>query len=87
MIGLWYLVAFLQVNFRNFNNSGYDEINIFTNSVDTKTKGLDFVANYKKRFDNNNRIALTLGLNLNETEVERTHEPDVFTNKGISLGG
>ena len=37
-------------DFAQFDGAGYDEINIFTNAINTTTRGLDLVANYKKTF-------------------------------------
>lgn len=65
-------------DFSQFSGAGYDEINIFTNAVNTTTQGLDFVANYKKTFDENNRLNLTLGANFNKTEVDDFNVPEVF---------
>lgn len=65
-------------DFSQFDGAGYDEINIFTNAVNTTTQGLDFVANYKKTFAENNRLGLTLAANFNNTEVDEFNVPDVF---------
>ncbi len=65
-------------DFSQFDGAGYDEINIFTNAVNTRTQGLDFVLNYKKTMDNENRLNLTLAANFNDTEVNDFNVPDVF---------
>jgi iron complex outermembrane receptor protein len=43
----------------------------FINGVDTKTRGIDLVLNYPIVTDGAGRIDLTLGANVNETEVTR----------------
>ncbi len=54
-------------------SSGVDRIQFFTNSIDTKTKGLDARLNYEKRFSRS-RLNLFMGLHVNETKVHQ-HEP------------
>jgi len=56
-------------DFPAFNGTSYDEITIFTNAVNTVTQGLDFVANYRTFFSENNNLGLTLAANFNSTEV------------------
>ena len=51
---------------------GYDEVNIFTNVIDTRTKGLDLIATYGNRFDENRKLKLTLAANVNELEILET---------------
>ncbi len=61
-----------------FAGSGYDEINVFTNAVNTTTQGLDFVASYKKFFAESHRMGLTLAANFNKTEVDDYNLPAAF---------
>ena len=64
--------------FDEFTGSGYDEINIFTNAVNTTTQGLDFVASYKHFYGESHRMGLTLAANFNRTEVDGFNLPPVF---------
>lgn len=61
--------------FTQFANAGYDEITIFTNAYDTKTQGLDIVANYKLFFENKGSLDLSLAGNFNETTQESVNLP------------
>ncbi len=61
-----------------FAGSGYDEINVFTNAVNTTTQGLDFVASYKHFYGENHRMGLTLAANFNKTEVDGYNLPAAF---------
>ncbi|MCH7619680.1 MAG: TonB-dependent receptor [Candidatus Marinimicrobia bacterium] len=64
---------------------GYDEVNIFTNVIDTRTQGVDFIATYGKRFDENRKLKLTLAANVNELEILETRSPDIVAAKGIDV--
>jgi len=64
---------------------GYDEVNIFTNVIDTRTKGLDFIATYGKRIDGISRLKLTVALNINELEILETRTPPILADKGIDV--
>ncbi len=68
-------------DFSQFAGAGYDEINIFTNAVNTTTQGLDFVANYKNSLSDNSRLGLTLAANFNKTEVDEFNVPAVFAGR------
>jgi len=57
-------------DFPEFNTSGFDDINFFTNAINTSTQGLDFVALYKKRFSDSSILGLSLAVNFNETEID-----------------
>ena len=70
-------------DFPIFDGAGYDEINIFTNAVNTTTKGLDLVANYGMLFDNNGRLNLLLAANFNDTEVDALNVPPAFQQSDI----
>ncbi len=50
------------------------EAQLFANTVDTRTKGLDLILSYRKSFGEN-RLALTLAANFNETRVTDVHIP------------
>lgn len=45
------------------------EIRFFTNHISTRTTGLDIVTTYKKNFDNDSKLNLSLAFTLNKTEV------------------
>lgn len=51
-------------------NLGADVAQFFANGVDTRTRGLDIVLNYKKTFDNH-RLNLGLASNFNDTKIEK----------------
>ncbi|MEL6852455.1 MAG: TonB-dependent receptor, partial [Bacteroidota bacterium] len=72
-------------DFAQFADAGYDEINIFTNAVNTRTQGLDFVANYKKFFSETQTLALTLAANFNSTEVTGFNLPAAFVGREDDL--
>lgn len=57
-------------DFAEFATSGFDDINFFTNAINTTTQGLDVVATYKKGFAENHNLSLSLALNLNETTID-----------------
>lgn len=56
--------------FAAFSGSGYDEINFFSNAINTKTTGLDIVANYRKILSQKSYLDLSLAMNFNETTIE-----------------
>ena len=56
-------------SFPEFEGSGYDEVQIFSNAVDTRTKGIDVVLNYTMDLGNG-LLTLALAANYNETEIE-----------------
>ena len=70
-------------DFPTFDGAGFDEINIFTNAVDTKTKGLDIVANYNMDFDSGNALALSFAANFNDTTVDGFNIPAAFGDSDI----
>ncbi|VUX56044.1 putative TonB-dependent receptor [uncultured Woeseiaceae bacterium] len=60
-------------DFPVFDGSGYDEVNIFTNAIDTTTEGIDVVINYVTEFGNDSQLSLALAANFNDTEVDKVH--------------
>jgi iron complex outermembrane recepter protein len=48
---------------------GYNEITFFTNAINTKTKGIDLVASYKKQITAKSRFTSSLALTFNKTEI------------------
>lgn len=57
-------------DFPAFATSGFDDINFFTNAINTTTQGLDFVALYNKAFSPTNVLNISLAMNFNETVID-----------------
>lgn len=72
-------------DFSQFDGAGYDEITIFTNAYDTRTRGLDIVANYKYFLETQGSLGITLAANFNETTQEGVNLPAALS--GLSLSG
>jgi iron complex outermembrane receptor protein len=51
--------------------SGFAALSFLTNAVDTETKGIDLVMNYRHRFGDGSRITATLAGNYNKTTFDR----------------
>ncbi|MBC2668864.1 TonB-dependent receptor plug domain-containing protein [Novosphingobium piscinae] len=51
--------------------TSYAGINIFTNGVDTRTRGVEATANYTSDFGDMGRVDWSLGLNYNKTDITR----------------
>jgi iron complex outermembrane receptor protein len=51
--------------------SGFAALSFLTNAVDTETKGIDLVMNYRHRFGDGSRITATLAGNCNKTTFDR----------------
>ncbi len=61
----------------------YAGINLFTNGVDTETKGLELTANYASDFGDLGHVDWSLGLNLNDTSITKSYPlPSVDVNVG-----
>ncbi|MEO6583340.1 MAG: TonB-dependent receptor, partial [Ferruginibacter sp.] len=69
--------------FPEFFGTNYSQVNVFLNAYDTKTKGLDFVAGYKKNIDSKNRLNVNFAFNLNETDIEKINLPAKIVAAGI----
>ena len=54
--------------------SGFNEITFFTNAVNTRTKGIDLVASYKKAFNRNNKLTASLAFTINETKITKVKD-------------
>ena len=78
------VAGFNAMDFPVFDNSGYDEINIFTNALDTRTRGLDLIASYRHVIAENKKLNLSLAINLNETNVEGFNLPSGLQESDIS---
>lgn len=50
--------------------AGFDEVDFFSNAINTKTTGYDIVAGYRKALSNKSYYDLQLAMNFNETEIE-----------------
>jgi iron complex outermembrane receptor protein len=48
------------------------EIRFFTNAIDTRTRGIDFVTTYKTDFSERSRLTASLAFTLNATNIVRT---------------
>ena len=66
-------------DFPAFDNAGYDEINIFTNAVNTSTTGIDVVLNYINELGNNGVLTLALAANFTDTDVDSFNVPAGLT--------
>jgi len=53
-----------------------DNVQFFTNGVDTRTVGLDLVLNWKKRFKNAH-ISIALAGNINDMRIDKTHHKNL----------
>ena len=78
------VAGFDAADFTVFSTSGYDEVNIFTNALDTKTRGIDFVASFRETIGIDQNINLSFAVNLNETEVDGFNLPSGLTEDDIS---
>jgi iron complex outermembrane receptor protein len=63
--------AKVQELFRNNGFPGIGGARYFTNAIDTRTNGVDVVANYGLQFANSSVLRLTAGYNRNDIEVTR----------------
>lgn len=71
-----FLAQVAGADFSEFSTSGFDDINFFTNAINTTTQGLDFVASYRKAFAENHNLSLNLAVNLNQTEIDELNPTD-----------
>ena len=70
--------------FTEFAATNYNEVNIFTNALNTTTTGFDFVGTYTE-FLGDDKLDLSLGINLNKTKVNSINKSEVFTKNGIDI--
>ncbi|MFY1046884.1 TonB-dependent receptor [Chryseobacterium sp. GP-SGM7] len=60
--------------------SQYPLVQFFSNAIDTRTKGVDIVANYNEKFNDNNALTLSAAFMYNETKQKgETRVPAGFT--------
>lgn len=61
--------------FSAFSGAGYDDINIFTNALNTTTTGFDVVVDYKRFISEKSSAGITLAYNNNRTSVDGFNLP------------
>ncbi|MFK3722883.1 TonB-dependent receptor plug domain-containing protein [Pseudomonas monteilii] len=76
--------AYLRAN--QVGNINYTSVRYFTNAVDTRTDGIDLVANHRYQFGNGVRLNSVLGYNYNHTRVtDVAANPGVLDQLGVNL--
>jgi iron complex outermembrane receptor protein len=69
-----------------FNGSGFAQVQFFSNALDTRTRGLDVVASYRKRMGRDQDLGLNLAMALNSTKVVgEVRTPASLANLGTPL--
>ncbi|MBH8559942.1 TonB-dependent receptor [Hymenobacter negativus] len=69
-----------------FAGSGYAQVQFFSNALDTRTRGLDVVASYRKKMDRDQEMGLNLAMALNSTKVVgEVRTPASLANLGTPL--
>ncbi|MEM6802288.1 MAG: TonB-dependent receptor [Bacteroidota bacterium] len=63
-------------DFPAFSTSGFDDINFFTNAINTTTQGLDFVATWRNVVSPTNYFDISLAVNFNETTIDDLNVTD-----------
>ncbi|MEZ2417893.1 TonB-dependent receptor plug domain-containing protein [Luteibacter sp. RCC_6_2] len=67
-------------------DANYQSIRYFTNAVDTRTRGLDFVSQYAFDFANGDRLNTTVGWAYNENEVTKVKpNPAILDELGVAV--
>ncbi|MET0256155.1 MAG: TonB-dependent receptor [Luteibacter sp.] len=67
-------------------DANYQSIRYFTNAVDTRTRGLDFVSQYAFDFSNGDRLNTTVSWAYNENEVTRVKaNPAILDELGVAV--
>lgn len=67
-------------------DANYQSIRYFTNAVDTRTRGIDFVSQYGFDFSNGDRLNTTLGWAYNENEVTKVKpNPAILDDLGVAV--
>lgn len=62
-------------DFAEFSGTNFDEITVFTNAVDTRTRGLDIVASYRNFLSETSNYGVTIAANFNSTVVDGINLP------------
>ena len=67
-------------------NTNYSSIAYFTNAVDTRTRGVDFVGSYLSEFGNGSTLQSTLSANYNKNKVTDVKpNPAILDSLGLDL--
>ncbi len=69
---------------RLFQEANATQAAFFTNSVDTQTKGIDFVADHNARLSDNLRLVNTLSFTVSKTTLENANIPQTISDAGLS---
>ncbi|NNK76155.1 MAG: TonB-dependent receptor, partial [Maribacter sp.] len=69
---------------RLFNQANAEQAAFFTNSVDTKTSGLDVVVDHGVEISSTVSLSNTLAFTLSKTEVERVKVPSAIASAGLT---
>ena len=69
---------------RLFQEANATQAAFFTNSVDTQTKGIDFVADHSVRISDNMRLVNTLSFTVSKTTLENANIPQTISDAGLS---
>lgn len=67
-----------------FQQANATQAAFFANSVDTQTKGLDFVVDHKANISDNVSLTNTLAFTFSETSVEKVKVPKAIADAGLS---
>ncbi|WP_036386108.1 TonB-dependent receptor domain-containing protein [Muricauda sp. MAR_2010_75] len=67
-----------------FQQASATQAAFFANSVDTQTKGLDFVVDHKAHISDKVSLTNTLAFTFSETSVEEVKVPQAIANAGLS---
>lgn len=67
-----------------FQQANATQAAFFANSVDTQTKGLDFVVDHKANISDNVSLTNTLAMTVSETTVEKVKVPKAIADAGLS---
>jgi iron complex outermembrane receptor protein len=69
-----------------FTGSGFAQVQFFSNALDTRTRGLDVVASYRKKMARDQEFGLNVATALNETKVQgEVRTPAKLANLGTPL--
>lgn len=67
-----------------FDEANATRAQFFGNTINTETKGLDFIVDHNMRFGNNLKLTNILALTLSETKVVDVNIPEAIINAGLS---
>ncbi|MFI8378206.1 TonB-dependent receptor plug domain-containing protein [Leeuwenhoekiella sp. NPDC079379] len=69
---------------RLFSQANATQAAFFVNSVDTQTKGIDFVADHSASFGQDMRLKSTLSFTVSKTTIENINVPDAISAAGLT---